>query len=79
MKQRAYLVHLLTASGLIPMMLSVDAIWRGDARLALIWLGVAMIIDGLDGPLARRFEVAKHTPQIDGAVLDHVIDFIGYC
>jgi phosphatidylcholine synthase len=48
-------------------------------RLALIWLGAAMIIDGLDGPLARRFEVAKHTPHIDGAILDHVIDFTGYC
>ena len=79
MKTRAYLVHLLTASGLIPMMLSVDAIWQGDARLALIWLGVSMIIDGLDGPLARRYEVAKHTPHIDGAILDHVIDFTGYC
>jgi phosphatidylcholine synthase len=79
MKQRAYLVHLLTASGLIPMMLSVDAIWQSDARRALIWLGVAMIIDGLDGPLARRFEVAKYTPHIDGAILDHVIDFTGYC
>ena len=79
MKTRAYLVHLLTASGLIPMMLSVDAIWQGDARLALIWLGVSMIIDGMDGPLARRYEVAKHTPHIDGAILDHVIDFTGYC
>jgi phosphatidylcholine synthase len=79
MKTRAYLVHLLTASGLIPIMLSVDAIWQGEARLALIWLGVAMMIDGLDGPLARRYQVAVHTPHIDGSVLDHVIDFTGYC
>ena len=79
MKIRAYLVHVFTASGLIPIMLSVDAVWQGDARLALIWLGVAMLVDGLDGPLARRFEVAKHAPQIDGAILDHVIDFTSYC
>ena len=79
MKTRAYLVHLFTASGLIPIMLSVDAIWQGEARLALIWLGVAMMIDGLDGPLARRYQVAVHTPHIDGPVLDHVIDFTGYC
>ena len=79
MKIRAYLVHVFTASGLIPIMLSVDAIWQGEARLALIWLGVAMMIDGLDGPLARRFEVAKYAPQIDGAILDHVIDFTSYC
>ena len=79
MKLRAFLVHIFTASGLIPMMLAVDAIWQNNARLALIWLGIAMLIDGLDGPLARRFEVAKHVPQIDGAILDHVIDFTGYC
>lgn len=79
MKIRALMVHLLTASGLIPMMLSVDAIFKDNAMLSLIWLGVAMMIDGLDGPLARRFEVDKHWPQIDGAILDHVIDFTGYC
>lgn len=79
MQLRAFLVHLFTASGLIPMMLSVDAIWNDDAPLALIWLGVAMMIDGLDGPLARRFAVSQHLPQIDGAILDHVIDFTGYC
>ena len=79
MKARALLVHLFTASGLIPIMLAVDAIWRGEAYLALIWLGIAMLIDGLDGPLARRFKVAEHMPKIDGAILDHVIDFTGYC
>ena len=61
MKLRAFLVHVFTASGLIPMMLAVDAIWRDDARLALIWLGIAMLIDGLDGPLARRFAVRMST------------------
>ena len=79
MKTRALLVHLFTASGLIPMMLAVDAIWSDQVYSALIWLGVAMLIDGLDGPLARRFNVAEHMPQIDGAILDHVVDFTGYC
>ena len=65
MQLRAFLVHLFTASGLIPMMLSVDAIWNDDAPLALIWLGVAMMIDGLDGPLARRFAVSQHLPPPD--------------
>ncbi len=79
MKTRALFVHLFTAAGLIPMMLAVDAIWRDQIYIALIWLGVAMLIDSLDGPLARRFNVAEHMPQIDGAILDHVIDFTGYC
>lgn len=79
MKLRAFLVHLLTASGLIPIMLSVEAVWQDKPQLALIWLAVAMLIDGVDGPLARRFAVADHLPQIDGAILDHVIDYTGYC
>ena len=61
------------------MMLAVDAIWSDQVYLALIWLGVAMLIDGLDGPLAGRFNVADHMPQIDGAILDYVVDFTGYC
>ena len=79
MMKRAVFVHFLTASGLIPMMLAVDAIWHGDAGLALLWMAAAMLIDGVDGPLARKFAVAENMPQIDGAILDHVIDFTGYC
>lgn len=79
MKFRAFLVHLFTASGLIPIMLSVEAIWRGDADRALLWQAAAMLVDGIDGPLARHFQVNKHWPQIDGAILDHVIDFTAYC
>ena len=78
-KTAAGLVHVFTASGLIPVMFSVDAIWQGEAYLALLWLAVAMIVDGLDGPLARGMEVSKHLPQIDGAILDHVIDYVSYC
>ena len=79
MKSRAALVHLLTASGLIPVLLAVDALWRGDAYATLLWLAVAVVIDGLDGPLARRFEVTRHIPEIDGAILDHIIDYLSYC
>ena len=78
-KAGAAWVHIFTASGLIPVMFSVDAIWQGEAYLALLWLEVAMIVDGLDGPMARGLEVSKHLPQIDGAILDHVIDYVSYC
>lgn len=79
MKTRAGLVHLLTASGLVPIVLAMQAMWHGDIYATLLWLGVAALIDGLDGPLARRFEVRKHLPQIDGAILDHIIDYLSYC
>lgn len=79
MKLRAAFVHFLTAFGLIPILLSVEALWRGDAYATLLWLAVAVLIDGLDGPLARRFEVDKYWPDIDGAILDHIIDYLSYC
>lgn len=79
MKTRAALIHLLTASGLIAVILSAEALWRGDAYATLLWLAVAVVIDGIDGPLARRFEVTKYLPQIDGAILDHIIDYLSYC
>lgn len=79
MKTRAAFVHLLTASGLIPILLSAEALWRGDAYATLFWLAIAVVIDGIDGPLARRFEVSKHLPDFDGAILDHIIDYLSYC
>lgn len=79
MKTRAALVHLFTASGLIAIILSAEALWRGDAYATLLWLAIAVVIDGIDGPLARRFEVSKHLPQLDGAILDHIIDYLSYC
>ncbi len=79
LKFRATLIHLLTVSGLIPVLLSVEALWRGDAYATLFWLAVAVVIDGIDGPLARRFEVTKHMPDFDGTILDHIIDYLSYC
>lgn len=78
MRGIAVLVHMFTASGMIALMLAFEAIWYGDARLALLWLGAAMVIDGLDGPMARHFKVSERLPHIDGAILDHVIDYTGY-
>lgn len=71
-------VHLFTASGIVAGLLAIDAVIGGDFRAALLWLGLAMIIDGFDGPMARRLEIARHVPQFDGAVLDLVIDYVTY-
>lgn len=79
MKIRAVLVHLLTASGLIPIILAMQAYLAGDAYATLFWLAIAGVIDGIDGPLARRFEVSKHLPDFEGAILDHIIDYLSYC
>lgn len=48
---------------------------EGNARAALLWLMLAQLIDGLDGPLARGYEVREHVPVLSGYVLDLIVDF----
>jgi phosphatidylcholine synthase len=42
------------------------------------WLGVALVIDGVDGPIARRLDVVRIQPNWSGEVLDLVVDFVTY-
>ncbi len=71
-------VHLYTASGTVLAFLVVVAAVSGDAIRAL-WLGLAaLVIDGSDGMLARRLWVKETIPQIDGARLDDIVDYITY-
>ncbi len=75
---RAGLVHAYTATGAVLALLIVLAAVEGDAARAL-WLGlVALIIDGTDGMLARRFDVKDRLPWFDGALLDNIVDYLTY-
>ncbi|MBI1260463.1 MAG: phosphatidylcholine/phosphatidylserine synthase [Rhizobiales bacterium] len=74
----AWAVHAFTASGVITALLAVIALVAGDLRQALLWLGAALIIDGFDGPMARRVGVSEVVPRFDGAILDLVIDYLTY-
>jgi hypothetical protein len=63
--------------------------WGGIALLAMLeavrehwanmfgWLGIALIIDAIDGPLARRLDVVRLQPNWSGGV-DLVVDFVTY-
>ena len=42
------------------------------------WLGVALVVDAFDGPMARRVQVKLHLPRFDGERLDLIIDYITY-
>lgn len=75
----AWAVHALTASGVVIGLLALLAVIEGDARAALLWLGLAMLVDGIDGPLARHFKVREVLPRIDGSTLDNVVDYFTYC
>jgi len=71
-------IHALTASGAVFGLLAILAIMRGDARTSLLWLALALAIDALDGPLARKLKVRHVIPHVDGAVLDLVVDYLNY-
>ncbi|MBM3827051.1 MAG: CDP-alcohol phosphatidyltransferase family protein [Actinobacteria bacterium] len=69
-------LHAFTASGVLVGMAALVAVLDGSARLAIIWLLVAQVIDGIDGPLARRLLPEEASTRFDGCVLDLVIDFV---
>jgi len=74
----AWLVHVYTASGVALALLTVMAVWDRDTVQAL-WLGLAaMVVDGTDGMLARRFRVKETIPWFDGARLDDIVDYLTY-
>ena len=60
-KPLAFSVHLLTGSGAALALMALVAATRGDWRLMFGWLGLALIVDGIDGPLARR-PTPRRTP-----------------
>jgi len=71
-------VHLLTASGAVFAMLSMLAAANHQWSLMFLWLVVAFAVDGIDGPLARRFDVKTYAPRFDGVLLDLIIDYLTY-
>ncbi|WP_027897317.1 phosphatidylcholine synthase [Zestomonas thermotolerans] len=77
-KAKAWTVHAITASGAILALLALLAVIEGRPQACLLWLGAALVVDGLDGTLARKFEVKEVLPQFDGSVLDLVIDYLNY-
>ena len=52
------------------------AVGNGHRKSAILWLVVAMVLDGVDGPAARAWHVSDHVPRIDGYTLDLIIDYV---
>ncbi len=78
MRFRAYSVHLFTAAGASLAMLALLEAVHQDWAMMAIWLAVAFAVDGIDGPLARRYDVKANAPVFDGVLLDLIIDFLTY-
>ena len=59
-------------------MLAMLAAVEGEWSMMFLWLVGALIVDGVDGPLARRYNVKKNWPTYDGVLLDLIIDYLTY-
>ena len=71
---KALSVHLLTASGAVLSMFAMLAAVEGKWSLMFLWLVVALLVDGIDGPLARRYDTTTNWPTYDGVLMDLIVD-----
>jgi len=78
LQTKALSVHLLTATGAVFAMLAMLAAVEEKWSLMFLWLVVAFAVDGIDGPLARRYDVKTNAPLFDGVLLDLIIDYLTY-
>ena len=74
----AFSVHIFTAMGAGVALLALMEAVREHWANMFGWLGVALIIDAIDGPIARRLDVVRLQPNWSGEVLDLVVDFVTY-
>jgi phosphatidylcholine synthase len=75
---KALMVHLLTATGSVLSMLAMLAAVEGKWSMMFLWLVVALIVDGIDGPLARRYDTVANWPLYDGVLMDLIVDYLTY-
>ena len=59
---------------MLALLAAVDEKWG----LMFVWLVVAFAVDGIDGPLARRYDVKTNAAQYDGVLMDLIIDYLTY-
>lgn len=78
LRTAAFAVHVFTACGAACALLALVAAVRTDWPQMFVWLGVALLIDGVDGSFARRLRVAHVLPRWSGEVLDLVVDILNY-
>jgi phosphatidylcholine synthase len=75
---RAFAIHVFTATGTALALLALIFATGGHWAAMFVCLGLALFVDGIDGPLARAFNVAQVLPRWSGETLDIVVDFVTY-
>jgi phosphatidylcholine synthase len=78
LRVRAWLVHAYTATGAFLAFVAAWAVVHGNDRLALAAMFVATIVDATDGVLARRARVKEVLPDVDGARIDDIVDYLTF-
>ncbi|MEL6504612.1 MAG: phosphatidylcholine/phosphatidylserine synthase [Pseudomonadota bacterium] len=74
----AFAVHLFTASGAFWAFMALVAAAESRFTVMWFWLGLALLVDGVDGPLARYFNVKSVLPNWSGEMLDNIIDYVTF-
>jgi len=73
-----WLIHAFTASGACIGLLALLAIYQHNFLQALWLMGTAILIDAVDGMFARMIKIKEVVPEVDGALLDNIVDFFTY-
>jgi phosphatidylcholine synthase len=74
----AWAVHAFTASGIVAGFFALRATILGQAREAFFWMLIAVLIDAIDGTLARAVDIKRVLPWFDGAKLDDIVDYFTF-
>jgi phosphatidylcholine synthase len=69
-------IHGLTVTGVLAGMAALVAVLDKSPTAAVVWMMIAVLIDGIDGPIARRWMSNSELPRFDGYILDLVIDYV---
>ena len=76
----AYAVHAFTASGVVFAFLAAAELCRAapDPRRVFLFLAIQVLIDAVDGPLARLVDIKRSAPRINGRTIDDLVDYLTY-
>ncbi|MDD2868826.1 CDP-alcohol phosphatidyltransferase family protein [Neomegalonema sp.] len=77
-RNRALAIHIFTATGTVWGFMALLAAARQDWRAMFLWLAAALFVDGVDGSLARRYDVKRFAPRFSGEAIDCLVDYFTY-
>lgn len=73
---QAWAVHAFTMTGVIWVILATRSLILGDYKMMWLWLGISLVVDAADGPLARKVKVTEVIPWFSGTMMDNIVDYM---